>query len=388
MNIANIIKSKYTVKDQTAKQFVYEDVSEWADWGLDLATNTIDVTITTPSDNVLNSQNTSLNGTHTFDLPSNVLETGDYALKEIVTLNEAKITMTTINHFTIKGDWTTSLSSKISMNDGGTNVYLNQLEEPPVYSSVTRLTTVIVSSSTTVMGFTPTQISFCTGDVITPLTYTSEYTYSYAQFASISEAMDFTSNCDASTLTVVDNSTYIATISQGVTNTPTSITHVSHIAYYPPSSTGASSVYNGGANKTIVIPVATDGNYTIIKQSTVTYTILDTSTYNIVLVVDILVNTPYILACTNVMDTLCQCFYNLVKRWEEAMLTDPRYADKYMKQIILVLAYDHLYNSAIGRGCTTYVDFFAGKLVQLLGGCGCGGATTTNPPININPCNQ
>lgn len=35
MEIANIVKSKYTVKDQTAKQFVYEDVSVWADWGLD-----------------------------------------------------------------------------------------------------------------------------------------------------------------------------------------------------------------------------------------------------------------------------------------------------------------------------------------------------------------
>ena len=200
--------------------------------------------------------------------------------------------------------------------------------------------------------------------------------------------MDFTPNCDANTLTVADNSTYVATISEGVTNTPTSIVHVSHIAYYPPSSTGSSSVYNGGANKTIVIPVATDGNYTLIKQSTVTYTILDNTNYNIVLVMDILVNTPYTLACTNVMDSLCQCFYNLVKRWEEAMLTDPRYADKYMKQIIMVLAYDHLYKSAMDRGCTTYVDFFASKLVQLLGGCGCSDVTTTNTQINTNPCNQ
>ena len=103
---------------------------------------------------------------------------------------------------------------------------------------------------------------------------------------------------------------------------------------------------------------------------------------------DIMLNRPYTLACTDVMDSLCICFYNLVRQWEEAMVSNPRYADQYMKKIILVMAYDHLYHSAMDRGCTSYESQFASTLVQLLAGCGCSGATTNVPTVTVTPCNQ
>ena len=103
---------------------------------------------------------------------------------------------------------------------------------------------------------------------------------------------------------------------------------------------------------------------------------------------DIMLNRPYTLACTDVMDSLCVCFYNLVRQWEEAMVSNPRYADQYMEKIILVMAYDHLYHSAMDRGCTSYESLFASILVQLLAGCGCSGATTNIPTVTVTPCNQ
>lgn len=384
MEIVDILKSKYTVKDQSTKQFVYEDVSVWADLGLDLADNTIDISVTTPSLNVLSSTAIAFNGTDTLDLPANILEAGDYLLSETVSLLKAKCSFVSGYTYTIKGDWTDKLITlnAITVSDG-TETFDTHIDNAVTYDSGTDLTTFDVSEDTTEIGFTPTQIVFTT-----PITYTSTYTYAYAQFASVSETFNFTPNCDANTLTVVDDSTYIATISEGVTNTPTAIVHVSHIAYYPPAVSGISSVYNGGANKTITIPQATDGTYTIIKQSTVTYTILDNTSYNIVLVMDIMLNRPYTLACTDVMDSLCVCFYNLVRQWEEAMVSNPRYADQYMKKIILVMAYDHLYHSAMDRGCTSYESLFASTLAQLLAGCGCSGATTNIPTVTVTPCNQ
>lgn len=385
MEIVDILKSKYTVKDQTAKQFVYKDVSVWADWGLDLADNTIDISVTTPSLSVLSSTAIAFNGTDTLDLPANILEAGDYLLSETVSLSKAKCTFVLNNTYTIKGDWTNLFIQEgvITVSDG-TDTFVTSFDADPItYDAITGLTTFYLSEFINEIGFTPTQIVFTT-----PITYTSTYTYAYAQFASVNETFNFTPNCDANTLTVVDNSTYVATISEGVTNTPTAIVHVSHIAYYPPATSGISSMYNGGANKTIVIPAATDGTYTIIKQSTVTYTILDNTSYNIVLVMDIMLNRPYTLACTDVMDSLCVCFYNLVRQWEEAMVSNPRYADQYMKKIILVMAYDHLYHSAMDRGCTSYESLFASTLVQLLAGCGCSGATTNIPTVTVTPCNQ
>jgi hypothetical protein len=392
MEIVDILKSKYTVKDQSTKQFVYEDVSVWADWGLDLADNTIDISVTTPSLNVLSSTAIAFNGTDTLDLPANILEAGDYLLSETVSVSKVKVTPLSPDGgnavFTVKGDWTDKIQAPITGDtyctwSDGTSSFDFSIADTTTYDSVTDLTTISSEDDITTIGFTPTQIVFTV-----PFTYVSTYTYAYAQFTSVSEIFNFTPNCDANTLTVVDDSTYIATISEGVTNTPTAIVHVSHIAYYPPAISGISSMYNGGANKTIVIPTATDGAYTIIKQSTVTYTILDNTSYNIVLVMDIMLNRPYTLACTDVMDSLCVCFYNLVKQWEDAMVSNPRYADQYMKKIILVMAYDHLYHSAMDRGCTSYESLFASTLVQLLGGCGCSGATTNIPTVPVTPCNQ
>lgn len=382
MEIVDILKSKYTVKDQSTKQFIYEDVSVWADWGLDLTDNTIDISVTTPSLNVLSSTAIALNGTDTLDLPANILEAGDYLLSETVSLLKAKCANILGFKYGIKGDWTNLITSggALTVSDGTDELLTNVESNPVVYDALTDLTEFYLSEDIT---FVTTQIVFTT-----PITYTSTYTYTYAQFTSVSETFNFTPNCDANTLTVVDDSTYVATISEGVTNTPTAIVHVSHIAYYPPAVSGISSVYNGGANKTIVIPAATDGTYTIIKQSTVTYTILDNTSYNIVLVMDIMLNRPYTLACTDVMDSLCVCFYNLVRQWEEAMVSNPRYADQYMKKIILVMAYDHLYHSAMDRGCTSYESLFASTLAQLLAGCGCSGATTNIPTVTVTPCNQ
>ena len=392
MEIVDILKSKYTVKDQSIKQFVYKDVSEWADWGLDLTDNTIDISVTTPSLNVLSSTAIAFNGTGILDLPANILETGDYLLSETVSVLKVEITPTSTAgenvEYKIKGDWTNKITSILagglstSFTDG-TDSFETSIADESTYDSVTDLTTVLNETSITNIGFIPTHIVFTV-----PITYTSTYTYAYAQFTSVSETFNFTPNCDANTLTVVDDSTYIATISEGVTNTPTAIVHVSHISYYPPAISGISAMYNGGANKTIVIPQATDGTYTIIKQSTITYTILDNTTYNIVLVMDIMLNRPHTLACTDVMDSLCICFYNLVKQWEDAMVSNPRYADQYMKKIILVMAYDHLYHSAMDRGCTSYESLFASTLVQLLAGCGCSGATTNIPTVPVTPCNQ
>lgn len=392
MEIVDILKSKYTVKDQSTKQFVYEDVSVWADWGLDLADNTIDISVTTPSLSVLSSTGIVLNGTDTLDLPANILEAGDYLLSETVSVSKVKVTPASTEGtnitFTVKGDWTDKIQAPISGDtyctwSDGISSFDFTVSTTTTYDSLTDLTTITSEDDITTIGFTPTQIVFTA-----PFTYTSTYTYAYAQFASVSETFNFTPNCDANTLTVVDDSTYIATISEGVTNTPTAIVHVSHIAYYPPAVSGISAMYNGGANKTIVIPLATDGTYTIIKQSTVTYTILDNTSYNIVFVMDIMLNRPYTLACTDVMDSLCVCFYNLVKQWEDAMVSNPRYADQYMKKIILVMAYDHLYHSAMDRGCTSYESLFASTLVQLLAGCGCSGATINIPTVPVTPCNQ
>lgn len=391
MEIVDILKSKYTVKDQSTKQFVYEDVSVWADWGLDLADNTIDISVTTPSLSVLSSTAIAFNGTDTLNLPANILEAGDYLLSETVSLSKVKVTpLSPVGEndiFTVKGDWTDKI--QVPMSDAyctlsdGTSSFPLTVRDTTTYDKLTDLTTILSEDDITAIGFIPTQIVFTT-----PFTYVSTYTYTYAQFTSVSETFNFTPNCDANTLTVVDDSTYIATISEGVTNTPTAITHVSHIAYYPPATSGISSMYNGGENKTIVIPQATDGTYTIIKQSTVTYTILNNASYNIVLVMDIMLNRPYTLACTDVMDSLCVCFYNLVRQWEDAMVSNPRYADQYMKKIILVMAYDHLYHSAMDRGCTSYESLFASTLVQLLAGCGCSGATTNIPTVTVTPCNQ
>jgi hypothetical protein len=386
MEIVDILKSKYTVKDQSTKQFVYEDVSVWADWGLDLADNTIDISVTTPSLSVLSSTAIAFNGTDTLDLPANILEVGNYTLSTTATIIKTKCTNVTPfgASFTLNGDWVNVLTSlnQITVTDE-TSSFLTAFSGIAIYDLNTDLTTFSTTTSIDDMGFTPTRIVFTT-----PITYTSTYTYTYAQFTSVSETFNFTPNCDANTLTVVDDSTYVATISEGVTNTPTAIVHVSHIAYYPPAVSGISAMYNGGANKTIVIPAATDGTYTIIKQSTVTYTILNNASYNIVLVMDIMLNRPYTLACTDVMDSLCVCFYNLVRQWEEAMVSNPRYADQYMKKIILVMAYDHLYHSAMDRGCTSYESLFASTLAQLLAGCGCSGATTNIPTVTVTPCNQ
>ena len=252
MEIVDILKSKYTVKDQSTKQFVYEDVSVWADWGLDLADNTIDISVTTPSLSVLSSTAIAFNGTDTLDLPANILEAGDYLLSETVSLLKAKCANILGFKYGIKGDWTNLITSggALTVSDGTDELLTNVESNPVVYDALTDLTEFYLSEDIT---FVTTQIVF-----ITPITYTSTYTYAYAQFASVSETFNFTPNCDANTLTVVDDSTYIATISEGVTNTPTAIVHVSHIAYYPPAVSGISSVYNGGANKTIVIPAATD----------------------------------------------------------------------------------------------------------------------------------